>query len=806
MRFLQFACLLALTAGLTYLASAHQPLGSAVPALGPLLSPFSGIWQNLSAESDAERSETLDLPGLRAPVEVVYDARRVPHIFAQNHLDAVRMQGYVTARDRLWQMDISTRDAAGRLSEVLGPNLLERDRSQRRQGMTFAAENATEYWRTDPETWPMLEAYAAGVNAYTATLDPADYPVEFKLLGYAPERWSPYKTALFFKKMAQSLAGRHEDVESSNSLAWLGEQAFETLFPEINPLESPIIPKGTAFPFEALDTDSSALAPAAGFFSYRQTDQPDVGIGSNNWAVAGSRTASGQPILCGDPHLGLTLPSIWYEVQLHTPDYNVYGVSLPGVPCVIIGFNEYVAWSPTNVGHDVTDWYRVDWTDDSRTTYRLDGREEPATLRVDTIRVRGEAARYDTVRYTKMGPVVHTAAGHPYRDLAMRWLVHDTPTGSEMMTFHLLNKAKSYQDYSRALRSYDAPAQNFAFASREGDIAIKANGKFPIKAPQQGRFVAEGNNSANFWRGWVPKDQVPQVKNPERGFVSSANQRSADVDYPYYYNGGFADYRGRIINARLAGMSDITVEDMMALQTDNYSQFAAELLPLLLAQLDRRQLNTLQTGIVQQLRDWDYRFERRSVAAPFFAEWANGFYRLAWDEFSSRDSTAAQLSPEWWRTIELMRDQPQLVFWDIENTPERESLRDLVNQAFQNMSADLREQAADPHFNWSTYRPLSVPHMARIQPFGTGELAAGGHPYSINANKPGFGPSWRMIVHLTDPVEAYGVYPGGASGRPGDPFYDTGVAPWTKGEYFKLFFMADAADRRQTVSTTQTFE
>ena len=805
MRFLKFFFLLALTAGLTYLADTHQPLGSRLPALGPLLSPFGGIWQNLRAESDAERSETLDLPGLSAPVRVAYDARRVPHIFAQTHLDAVTAQGYVTARDRLWQMDISTRDAAGRLSEVLGPSMLERDRYQRRTGMTFAAENATAYWRADPDTWPMLEAYAAGVNAYTATLDPADYPVEFKLLSYAPEPWTPYKTALFFKKMAQSLAGRYDDLESTNSRAWLGEESFEALFPEINPKESPIIPKGTPFTFDPISVDSSAADPAAGFYSYRQPDKPDVGIGSNNWAVSGTRTASGQPILCGDPHLGLTLPSIWYEVQLHTPEYNVYGVSLPGVPCVIIGFNESVAWSVTNVGHDVTDWYRVDWTDDSRTTYRLDGREEAATLRIDTISVRGQMAQYDTVRYTKMGPVVFTQTDNPYRDLAMRWVVHDTPSGSELLTFHRLNKAKNYLDYSRALRSYDAPAQNFVFAGRSGDIAIKVNGKFPIKAPQQGRYIAEGNDSKNLWQGWIPKDQVPQVKNPPRGFVSSANQRSADVDYPYYYNGGFADYRGRIINAKLAGMSNITVEDMMNLQTDNYSQFAAELLPLLLEKLDRRQLNTLQTGIVQQLTDWGYRFEPQSVAAPFFAEWARGFYKLAWDEFSSRDSANAQLTPEWWHTLDLMQEQPQLSFWDIEATPERETLRDLVNQAFQNMSVELRERAADSGFNWTTYRPLSVPHMARIEPFGEYSLAAGGHPYSINANKPGFGPSWRMVVHLTDPVEAYGIYPGGASGRPGDPYFTTGVAPWAKGDYFKLFYMQDADDRRQSVSAEQVF-
>ena len=806
MKALRFLFLLALTVGLTWAADTHQPFGSALPALGPLLEPFGGIWQNLAAETDRNRSETLRLPGLSAPVEVVYDARRVPHIFAQSHLDALTAQGYVTARDRLWQMDISTRDAAGRLSEVLGGGLLERDRYQRRSGMTFAAENAVATWQKDPATWTMLEAYAAGVNAYTDALAPADYPLEFKLLSYAPERWTPYKTALFFKKMAQSLAGRYDDLENTNTRNFLGDEAFRTLFPEINPLESPIIPKGTPFTFDAEEVDSTAAPNAAGFFSYRPPAKPDVGIGSNNWAVSGARTASGQPILCGDPHLGLTLPSIWYEVQLHTPDYNVYGVSLPGVPCVIIGFNEDVAWSVTNVGHDVTDWYRVDWTDDRKLAYRLDGREEPVTLRIDTIGVRGATPILDTVRYTKMGPVVFTDPDNGYHDLAMRWTVHDTPLGSELLTFHQLNKARNYRDYSRALRTYDAPAQNFAFASREGDIALKVNGKFPIKRPQAGRFIAEGNDSRNFWQGWIPKDRVPQVKNPERGFVSSANQRSADVDYPYYYNGGFADYRGRIINTRLAGMSDITVEDMMALQTDNYSLFAEELLPQLLARLDRRALNTLQTGVVTQLENWDYRFARDAAAPPLFVEWANAFYELAWDELLRRDDEAPQQLPEWWRTIELMRDAPQLVYWDVEATPERESLGDIVNQSFGQMIDTLGSRLTDSDFNWSTYRPQEVPHLARIRPFGAYDLAAGGHPFSINANKPGFGPSWRMIVHLTDPVEAYGIFPGGSSGRPGDPYYSTGVGPWAEGAYFKLFFMQHVGDRRRPVGPIQRFE
>jgi len=236
---------------------------------------------------------------------------------------------------------------------------------------------------------------------------------------------------------------------------------------------------------------------------------------------------------------------------------NAYGVCLPGVPGVIIGFNENIAWGQTNVGQDVVDWYRIKWVDEAKTKYWLDGQEKEVAYVYESYQVNGrKEVLVDTVKYTYWGPIVYEDDALPKQDLAMHWVAHNPGNGEELEFITDLDKADNYEDYSAALTKYETPAQNFVFAARDGDIAIKVNGKLPIKKDQQGRFVQEGNETANDWSGWIPKTQVPQIKNPARGFVSSANQHSTDPSYPYYYNGGFADYRGRVANRYLAKMEN----------------------------------------------------------------------------------------------------------------------------------------------------------------------------------------------------------------------------------------------------------
>lgn len=809
MRIAKFLAAAALAAMLALVANMHQPLGSPLPALGPLFSPFTGFWQNAEAVG-RQPALPAAISGLQGAARVAFDERMVPHIFAGSLADAAFMQGYVTARDRLWQMDFITRAAVGRISEVVGERALEYDRTQRRKGMLLAAENAQKGWRRSPEEFALLESYAAGANAYLQALRPADYPLEFKLMGYAPEPWSPLKSAMIFKYMSENLCFRSDDIPATNTRSALGPELFDFLFPENDPRQSPVIPETARWDFDTIPVSrrqKPAPAPAtmmSGFLPYRQLPQPPEGIGSNNWAVAGSKTASGYPIFCNDPHLGLRLPAIWYEVQLSLPGMNAYGVSLPGLPGMPIGFNENTAWGATNAGHDVLDWYRIQWAGPEKNTYRYGGQTKEVELLVEVIKVRGRKEPVlDTVKYTVWGPVVYDEQGGPREGLAMRWIAHQAPEEKpfyEIGVFLRLMKSKSYEDYAEALEAYESPAQNFAFASKDGDIALAVAGNFPLKKDQQGRFIQDGSDPENAWHGFIPYEQIPRVRNPERGFIASANQRSTAAGYPYYYNGKFDHYRGRYINRRLAEMDSITVKDMMALQLDNYSILPEEALPLLLGLLDSTASELRRRPEVQGLSRWDLRFEKDATAPALFDRWLKEAHRLAFDELYAPEDSIEMISPEYWRFLELLRSHTRHAIFDVQGTAARETAADVVLLALEKA---LEEGAGE---SWSVYKNTRIGHMARIEPFSAGLADVGGFGDAPNAIKPDHGPSWRMVVALGEEVEAYGIYPGGQSGNPGSPYYQNMVEDWAEGNYYRLFLMKGPGDRSQPISYMAVFE
>ena len=780
---------------------------NAIPAIGKLFNPFTGFWQN-AEKIDQQNVENLNFTQLSAPVKVIYDKRLVPHIFAQNITDATFVQGYITAQHRLWQMDIATRSTSGRLAEILGPNLIKRDKIQRRKGVVFGAYNALSAWGKDPVATKNMKAYTSGVNAYVTQLSSKDYPIEFKLLDYHPEPWTDLKTAIFVKSMAESLCGREDDLESSNALKAFGRETFDFLYPEYNPKQDPIIPEETPWDFvPEQEMESEQEKPVRiGAITKRPFKKPDPSWGSNNWAVAGSKTASGNPILCSDPHLMLTLPSIWYEVQIHTPNSNAYGVSLPGIPGVIIGFNENIAWGQTNVGHDVMDWYKINWTNDKKDTYLLDGKEVKVEWRHEKIGVKGGEDIIDSVKYTKWGPIVHEDEDNEYQNMAMRWLPHDEPDPKEAVLFQELNQAKNYDEFSSALTNYVAPAQNFVFAAKNGDIAMKVNGRFPIKRKEQGRFVQDGSDSKNAWAGFIPMDRIPQMKNPERGFVASANQHSTSPDYPYYYNGGFEDYRGRILNRKLEKMDNITIEDMMKLQNDSYSLKAEEALPLLLQHLDESSLADKESNMLKMLKEWDYNYDQNKVAPILFELWYNAFYKATWDEIYTLNENQTMLFPESWRTIALLEEDPENKFFDIQSTPEKETAKSIIKSSFNTMIENLAKwEDEGDKLDWAHYKKTVIGHLGQIPAFNSDLVVSGGHGDALNATRKSAGPSWRMVVELGDKVKAYGIYPGGQSGNPGSPFYNNMIPNWATGKYDQLHFVSSPAELANITLKEQNF-
>lgn len=808
MQFVKFLVSLLFTTLLILLFDWHHPFDTPLPSVGRFFNPGSGFWQNMRVQ-DVPRAQELLLEGVTGDVEIIMDERLVPHIFADNLEDAAFAEGYLHAMHRLWQMDISVRQVAGRLSEVLGESTLESDRYNRRRGMVMAAQNTLIAWERQPAEIAIVNAYTDGVNAYIRTLKPRDYPIEFKLLGYAPEEWTPLKSALFFKNMVSMLVSRNNDLAATNAQSTFGKELFAFLYPEKNPQQSPVIPEGTPWNFKPLDlqvdtTDSPNVLGEV--FHHDPLPQPPKYNGSNNWAVSGTKTASGHPILCDDPHLGLTLPAIWYEVQIHTPEVNTYGVSLPCLPGIVIGFNENISWGVTNVGHDELDWYRIIWTDTTKTRYLLDDQQMEVTIRPELIKVRGkEEPLVEQVKYTIWGPIVYESDDSPYQDMAMRWIAHDMPGEQpfyDIGAFIRIMESENYDEFSEAMLGYDMPPQNFAFASKDGDIALKVNGKFPLKKQGQGPFIQDGSVSRNTWKGFIPKEHVPQVRNPARGFVASANQRSTDETYPYYYNGGFDDYRGRYINRRLAEMDNITVEDMMALQLDNYSIKAEENVPILLALLNESELSESEKEMLQKLQAWDFHFDKELQAPVIFEEWFQEVYKQTFDEVYkvAQEDSIEVLFPEDWRLTEIMQTLPQHKIFDVKATKEVEKATEVVTNSFKVICSEIRETYGED-FTWSQYKEFEIAHIGRINAFNSKQLDVGGYGDAINSikSKRSHGPSWRMIVEMSDEVQGWGVYPGGQSGHPASKFYDSMVQQWAAGKYNKLFFMKNPDDRSQPI-------
>ncbi len=809
MKWVKFFITLIVTMGLIILGNRSISTGSlSIPPLGKFLCPFDGFWQNATSVNKI-KSQTFVFPELQKEVKVIYDKRMVPHIFASNKKDAFFVQGYITARERLWQMDISVRAISGRLSEIIGDKTVNMDKLNRRKGLLWAAESTLEKWKESPEDFELLESYVAGANTYSQSLTEKEYPIEYKLLNYKPEDWTPLKIALFFKSMAEELSWRHDDIRATNALKIFGKEKFDYLYPENNPLQSPIIPAGTEW-----KADTNKLLGGLDFHNipeglipYTPLRNPPKFNGSNNWAVSGSKTKSGNPILCNDPHLNLTLPSIWFENQMHTPDFNAYGVSLPGVPGMIIGFNENIAWGVTNVGHDVLDWYTIDWANPEKTSYRLDGQNKEIVEKIEEIKVKGKADPVlDTVKYTHWGPVVFEDANENYYDMALHWLGHEKPQYNAINTFLGLMQAYNYDDYSRVLRYFENPAQNIAFACKNGDIALKVNGKFPIKNNQQGRFISDGSKSESGWRGFIPYDEIPQVKNPERGFISSANQHSTDPSYPYYYNGGFDDYRGRIINRELEKLNDVTVNDMKALQNYNISLIAEDALPSMLALLDKGKLSSQQNEWISMLQNWNFSFDKEKLEPVLFDMWFENLYDATFDEIYAIDSSTAILFPEDWRLISLLKENPDDLLFDLGSTNVVETAADIVTSVFLDISKEIERNLEKGDFNWQKHKGTFISHLGRIDAFSVKNIPVSGYKYAPNSVKKSHGPSWRMIIELGDEVKAFGVYPGGQSGNPASPYYDNMVETWAKGEYFELFFMKNAEDDRMPILFSNGFK
>ena len=779
-------------AGLLFLL--HLPPGN-IPPLGVLIDPWGGLIRTARLAHHPDTFED-QIPGLEDQVEVIRDQRGVPHIFAQNYLDGVRALAYATAQDRLFQMDFIPRVASGRLSEVFGPASLETDRFLRNTGMAWGARKALDELKTSGGIeWEVVQAYVEGVNAYIDQLDKKDYPFEFRLLGYGPERYTSLHLMLILQYMTFDLTYRSDDPGYQAVRSQMEAASFSSLFPQFSTLFEPIIPEPggqvsgrnrrpiytEAIPREALSALSGsfeALSSPAGSVA----EGFIAGKGSNNWAVNGALSATGAPILAGDMHLSLSLPAIWYEVHLVTPEMNTYGVVIPGAPVPVEAFNDYLGWAYTNTGTDQIDFLALSLSSDGR-QYRVDDVYRDLSFVPDTIRVRGQLPVVDTLRYSHWGPV----AGNGEDAYAINWVAHYR--NKTLLAQINMNRATDFVSFQEALKHWDSPMQNVLYADIYGNIAIRSTGFLPIRSAGHGMGMLDGSTEAYQWEGRVPFEELPYSFNPERGYLTSTNQQPADSTYPYYqgYDWG-PGYRSLRIDALLSSKDQHTVEDLKRYQADVYVVQRDLFVPLLQRVDDLSEDAELLKAMLETWNG-DANVDRNEPLV--LDQFLENLEALTWDE----DVFDSGVTPGEDQLYRLLVDEPFSTWLDRPGTEAVERASDILGLALEATVDSLHTHyGTDPaDWRWGDHHKLIIRHLTRneaLRPLWRGPYEFPGFQATLSpagASMNTHSASWRVVVDFsTTPPTGYGVYPGGQSGNPFSDHYDNMIETYVQFEYNTL--------------------
>lgn len=644
---------------------------------------------------------------VNARAVVSRDALGVPHILAANQQDALFLQGFVTAQDRLFQMDAARRMAAGELAEVVGPGALASDREARRLRLARIAEDYAK--NISPEDRAALAAYARGVNFYLEA-NRGRLPLEFSLLRYDPRPWSITDSLLVMVQMAHTLERSWRDeVQKENLLAGGDPAKVDFLFP---------------------DRTGGEGRP-----------------GSNAWAVSGALTASRRPLLAGDPHLEFSLPSTWYMVHLRGPRLNVSGVSLPGLPGVLIGHNDRIAWSITSLPFDTQDLY-AEKLDPSTGRYEFRGRPEQARVEMEVIRVKGAASENLAVWVTRHGPVFLAERG---RFLSLRWAAADSSG------FHFpildLNRAQNWAEFRSALERFPGPAANFVYADRFGNIGYQAAGRLPVRRAFDGALPADGSSGEFEWEGFIPFEALPSIFNPPSGVIVSANQNPFPKDYPYRVGGSFdAPYRWRQIVARLGSKTQWRAEEMLAIQTDVYSEFSHFLAREIVAASGRRGAPDAALAVpVTLLRNWNGQMQS-GTAAPVIATLLGQHLRRTIAGRASPGKGLVYSSLMAPAVVErLLRERPQEWFQDYDKLL-LDNLRDAVEEGRRMQGQDVAKWDYGRLSSLSLNNPAAgqLPVVGKY--FNIGPVPVSGSPETVQQmrREENLGPSMRMVVDFSN--------------------------------------------------------
>jgi penicillin amidase len=725
------------------------------------------------------------LPGLKGEVTVRRDARSIPYIEARSDADLYFAQGYETASDRLWQMDLMRRLARGETAEIFGQQVLEEDKRWRRFGFAAIAEESLGL--LSPELKAALENYARGVNAYIATLDEASTPVEFKILQYKPRPWTPADTVVVGKILADALSSTWRNDLIRASLLALPKDKFADVTNQVTPYDVVLFGKDTTTAetqrrgegtpcFAGVSILEIADADAA----IRERSLERVGLysedlaASNNWVIAGKRTSDGKSILANDPHLSPTAPGIWYLTHLSTPTMRVSGVTFPGVPGIVLGHNEFIAWGATNVGPDVQDLYVETFNDagEYKTPTgwaKTNIRKESINLRTNLLKPDTSPVSFDVVE-TRNGVIVAEDGGKKY---ALKWTARD-PKNAEFEAFFALNRARTWDDFKTALKSYGGATQNFVYADVKGNIGWYAAGRIPIRRTGDGAFPYDGSTDEGEWTGFIPFDELPNLYNPASGLIVTANQRIVGTSYKYTQvsRDAAAPWRARRIQDELDAKQKITLDNVRDVQHDSFN------IPLHNLAKEILKLNAAAAETLAVLKEWDGRMTPESRGAVLVNEIRGCI--------ANRMADANKPAP-----ASVIRER--IVDWAVREQVPRWLPTGSANYAelIRSCDAASRTSLADPRrlgpddsrWTWGRVWQSRFPHPLAAAPLIGAQFSIPAVPIDGSGQTPNVGSAVSMR-HIASPGNwdaTRHVIPLGQSGNPRSPHFKDQFDAWRTG-------------------------
>jgi penicillin amidase len=742
-------------------------------------------------------NKDVKLAGLTAEVTVIRDSFAIPHIYAENEHDLYTAVGYAMAQDRLWQMDLLRRVTQGRLSEIFGSDLVEADIMFR--ALRFSEKSKRVFLTADNDVRVCIESFADGVNQYIKEAG-KKLPPEFGLLGYKPELWLPEHSFNLIGYMAWDLStGWPCDVLLDKMRVKLQPELWKYMVPDMDSVhKTPIYPG-----FKLDNSTISTLKNLTKTASFIDDLGLDVFRGSNNWAVAGKKSTTGKPLLANDMHLGLNIPGIWYQMNLViTGKLNVTGVVLPGQPLVIAGHNDSIAWGFTNVMTDDADFYQETINPDNPDQYLLNGAWKNLTKVEEIIKIKGGDSVIRVNKFTHRGPIVSDLKKVTDKVLSLRWLGNEE--SNEVLAVYKLNRATDWTSFRNALRSFVSVNQNVVYADVKGNIGLQSTIGIPIREGDR-TLVYPGDTTRYDWKGLVPFDELPNVYNPECGYVSSANCKTAPNDYPYYISDWYVlPYRMDRINEMLNEKEKLSSDDFKRMQGDQKSKMAEKFMRYFLSHLVTKPgLTDSEKEVYNLLRNWDYTLLKERPEALIFEKW---YYltgvNLAKDQMDSllfKEFVGEKTFFE--NFLENMLVKPSNSWSDDVTTSDiKESFGDIIGKSFQQTVTELSVQlGANPaNWRWGDVHTITLAHplasvkiLNKVFKLNRGPYSVGGSfhtvgPYAYTLNKystVNHGASERHIFDVSNWDRSLTVIPTGTSGIPASKHYCDQTESYVSNKY-----------------------